>query len=219
MVIECEHLLITDHNVIISRSCQRLQQAKRFHISPVRPCSVYQSLVQCTRCFVLFCLVCWYSSCWSPSARTPHVSGPPVRQLIQHLLSSTVCSSHGFAKEDDIPRFSKSIENATAVLGRSAVLECSVDNLGPDNRVAWLKMDSSNSEPTVLTIGTQTLFGENKYRVSQNGHRQWFLHIKHVRVSDRGNYMCQVNAKTMISQVGFLDVQGKAARYGEWTWC
>ena len=27
------------------------------------------------------------------------------------------------------------------------MLECSVDNLGPFNKVAWLKMDSSNSEP------------------------------------------------------------------------
>jgi len=114
-------------------------------------------------------------------------------------------------KEEEMPRFSKPIQNATAVLGRSAMLECSVDNLGPFNKVAWLKMDSSNLEPTVLTIGTQTLFGENKFRVSQNGHRQWFLHIKHVRVSDRGNYMCQVNAKNMISQVGFLDVQGECS--------
>ncbi len=70
-------------------------------------------------------------------------------------------------------------------------------------------MDSSGSEPTVLTIGTQTLFNENKYRVSQNGHRQWYLHIKHIRVSDKGGYMCQVNAKTMISQVGYLHVQGR----------
>lgn len=135
--------------------------------------------------------------------------------LIGLLVSSYValCSSHQSTannnnnKDDENPRFSKPIENATAVLGRSAVLECSVENLGPYNKVAWLKMDSSNSEPTVLTIGTQTLFGENKYSVSQNGHRQWFLHIKHVRATDRSFYMCQVNAKNMISQVGFLDVQ------------
>ncbi|OTF74260.1 Immunoglobulin domain containing protein [Euroglyphus maynei] len=105
------------------------------------------------------------------------------------------------------PYFTKPIENVTAVLGRNALLECSVENLGPYNKVAWLKMDSSNSEPTVLTIGLDTLFGERKYRVTQNSDRQWFLHIKHVRISDRGNYMCQVNAKNMISQVGHLDVQ------------
>ncbi|KAH9517709.1 hypothetical protein DERF_008350 [Dermatophagoides farinae] len=108
--------------------------------------------------------------------------------------------------QDIIPYFTKPIENATTVLGRNAILECSVENLGP-YKVAWLKMDSSNSEPTVLTIGMDTLFGERKYRVTQNSDRQWFLNIKHVRLSDRGNYMCQVNAKTMISQVGHLDVQ------------
>ena len=109
--------------------------------------------------------------------------------------------------QDIIPYFTKPIENSTTVLGRNALLECSVENLGP-YKVAWLKMDSSNSEPTVLTIGLDTLFGERKYRVTQNSDRQWFLHIKHVRISDRGNYMCQVNAKNMISQVGHLDVQG-----------
>lgn len=129
--------------------------------------------------------------------------------------NATVCLPHPLPKEatptaaDELPHFSKPIGNQTAVLGRSTVLECSVDNLGPFNKVAWLKMDSSGSEPTVLTIGTQTLFNENKYRVSQNGHRQWYLHIKHIRVSDKGGYMCQVNAKTMISQVGYLHVQGR----------
>lgn len=132
--------------------------------------------------------------------------------LVCHKISA-INALHGAAGApsklvDDNPSFSKPIENATTVLGRSAVLDCSVDNLGPFNKVAWLKMDSTNSEPTVLTIGTQTLFGENKYRVTQNGRRQWFLHIRHVRVSDRGYYMCQVNAKNMISQIGFLDVQG-----------
>ncbi|KPM04651.1 Immunoglobulin domain containing protein 3 [Sarcoptes scabiei] len=105
-----------------------------------------------------------------------------------------------------VPYFPRPIKNATAVLGRSAVLECFVENLGP-YKVAWLKMGSSNSEPTVLTIGLNTLFGEKKYRVSQNGDRQWFLHIKHVRISDRGSYMCQVNAENMISQIGYLDVK------------
>lgn len=135
-------------------------------------------------------------------------------------MHSVDCFPQGSTKvggggEETWPRFSKPMANATAVFGRSAVLECSVENLGPFNKVAWLKMDSSNSEPTVLTIGTQALFGESKYRVTHNGHRQWYLHIKHVRVSDKGGYMCQVNAKSMISQVGFLHVQGKRDRERE----
>ncbi|KAH9390931.1 hypothetical protein TYRP_006520 [Tyrophagus putrescentiae] len=137
----------------------------------------------------------------------------PLFLLLLIVNTAPVCLPHPLPKEatptaaDELPHFSKPIGNQTAVLGRSTVLECSVDNLGPFNKVAWLKMDSSGSEPTVLTIGTQTLFNENKYRVSQNGHRQWYLHIKHIRVSDKGGYMCQVNAKTMISQVGYLHVQ------------
>lgn len=122
----------------------------------------------------------------------------------EHYATDNQNTHHGHA-----PSFARPIENATTVLGRSATLECVVDNLGPFNKVAWLKMDSSHKESTVLTIGTQTLFGENKYRVTQNGQRQWFLNIKNARPSDRGWYMCQVNAKNMISQIGFLDVQSK----------
>lgn len=45
--------------------------------------------------------------------------------------------------------------------------------------------------------------------VSHTDHRTWILHIKDVRESDRGWYMCQINTDPMKSQVGFLDVVGK----------
>lgn len=67
-----------------------------------------------------------------------------------------------------------------------------------------------NSEPTLLTLGIYSLVNEDegKYKVTHN-ERQWLLHINRVQVSDRGRYMCQINAQTMTSQIGYLDVYGK----------
>lgn len=66
-----------------------------------------------------------------------------------------------------------------------------------------------NSTPTLLTLGTHTLMNEDegKYRVTQN-ENHWYLHINRIQVIDRGLYMCQINAKTMLSQIGYLDVYG-----------
>lgn len=37
----------------------------------------------------------------------------------------------------------------------------------------------------------------------------WRLIIRHLKESDRGCYMCQVNTSPMISQTGCLDILGK----------
>lgn len=66
----------------------------------------------------------------------------------------------------------------------------------------------ADSNPTLLAIHTQILLHDSRFRVSHNNHRQWYLHINNVQVADRGYYMCQINAETMISQVGYLDVLG-----------
>lgn len=67
-----------------------------------------------------------------------------------------------------------------------------------------------NSEPTLLTLGVYSLVNEDeeKYKVTHN-ERQWLLHINRIQVSDKGRYMCQINAQKMTSQTGFLDVYGK----------
>ncbi|KAJ6224589.1 hypothetical protein RDWZM_003134 [Blomia tropicalis] len=95
--------------------------------------------------------------------------------------------------------------NVTASVGRNAVLECVINRPG-QFKVAWLRMDD-NSEPTLLTLGLHSLVTEDegKYKVTHN-ERQWLLHVNRVQVHDRGRYMCQINAKTMTSQTGYLDV-------------
>lgn len=45
--------------------------------------------------------------------------------------------------------------------------------------------------------------------MTHSEHRTWYLHIREVRESDRGWYMCQINTDPMKSQIGYLDVVGK----------
>jgi hypothetical protein len=45
--------------------------------------------------------------------------------------------------------------------------------------------------------------------VTHSDHRIWYLHVREVRETDRGWYMCQINTDPMKSQVGYLEVVGE----------
>ncbi|KAG5320011.1 CEPU1 protein, partial [Acromyrmex heyeri] len=68
--------------------------------------------------------------------------------------------------------------------------------------VAWLRVDTQ----TILTIATHVITKNHRIAVSHSDHRTWFLHIREVRESDRGWYMCQINTDPMKSQIGYLEV-------------
>lgn len=72
-------------------------------------------------------------------------------------------------------------------------------------QVAWLRVDTQ----TILTIATHVITKNHRIGVSHSDHRTWFLHIREVRESDRGWYMCQINTDPMKSQIGYLEVVGK----------
>ena len=59
-----------------------------------------------------------------------------------------------------------------------------------NKQIAWLKMEAmdgnASTEPTVLTIHTQSVVKDQRFRVSHNSYRQWYLHIKSVRAQDKG---------------------------------
>lgn len=75
----------------------------------------------------------------------------------------------------------------------------------------------NDSTPTLLTMGTFTLVNEDegKYRVIEN-ERQWQLYINRIQISDRGPYMCQINTKTALTEVGYLDVYGMCVCMDQW---
>ncbi|KAF7405898.1 hypothetical protein HZH68_005267 [Vespula germanica] len=74
--------------------------------------------------------------------------------------------------------------------------------------VAWLRVDTQ----TILTIANHVITKNHRISVSHSDHRTWFLHIREVRESDRGWYMCQINTDPMKSQIGYLEVVGTVRR-------
>ncbi|XP_026680471.1 neurotrimin-like, partial [Diaphorina citri] len=101
----------------------------------------------------------------------------------------------------DIPNFKEGIGNLTIPVGREAILPCIVDNLST-YKVAWLRVDTQ----TILTIQTHVITKNHRIGVTHSETKAWYLHIREVRESDRGWYMCQVNTDPMKSQVGYLEV-------------
>lgn len=61
---------------------------------------------------------------------------------------------------------------------------------------------------TILTIATHVITKNHRIHVTHSDHRTWYLHLRDVRESDRGWYMCQINTDPMKSQAGYLDVVG-----------
>lgn len=59
---------------------------------------------------------------------------------------------------------------------------------------------------TILTIHNHVITKNHRIGVTHSDHRTWYLHIRDVRESDRGWYMCQINTDPMKSQIGFLQV-------------
>ncbi|KAJ0178776.1 hypothetical protein K1T71_005551 [Dendrolimus kikuchii] len=115
--------------------------------------------------------------------------------VLDWLLAGT---THATTHE---PGFSAPITNVTAPLGREAILACTVHNLST-YKVAWLRVDTQ----TILTIHTHVISRSRRVGVTHSDHRTWFLHIRELRETDRGWYMCQINTDPMKSQLGYLDV-------------
>ncbi|XP_012261483.3 opioid-binding protein/cell adhesion molecule homolog isoform X2 [Athalia rosae] len=99
------------------------------------------------------------------------------------------------------PNFKEPITNVTAPVGREAILACIVKDLGV-YKVAWLRVDTQ----TILTITNHVITKNHRIEVTHSDHLTWFLHIREVRETDRGWYMCQINTDPMKSQRGYLDV-------------
>nr|CAH0106331.1 unnamed protein product [Daphnia galeata] len=100
------------------------------------------------------------------------------------------------------PHFSESIRNVTVPLGREAVLSCVINNLA-DYKVGWLRAD----DQTILSLHRRVVTHNPRVSVTHDESRTWNLHIRQVKESDQGCYMCQINTAIMKKQLGCIQVQ------------
>jgi hypothetical protein len=72
-------------------------------------------------------------------------------------------------------------------------------------KVGWMKAE----DQTILTLHNKIVTHNSRISVTHDNYRTWQLHIRQVKESDRGCYMCQINTSVMKKQVGCVDVHGK----------
>ncbi|XP_011698641.1 PREDICTED: neurotrimin-like [Wasmannia auropunctata] len=136
--------------------------------------------------------------------RVPGTARGRLRLLTGAVLLSTIAGSawtENPVSTSEAPSFTAAITNVTVPVGREAILSCVVANLSTF-KVAWLRVDTQ----TILTIANHVITKNHRIGVTHSEHKTWLLHIRDVRESDRGNYMCQINTDPMKSQIGYLEV-------------
>lgn len=73
-------------------------------------------------------------------------------------------------------------------------------------QVGWMKAD----DQTILSLHTRVITHNPRITVTHDDDlRTWQLHIRQLKESDRGCYMCQINTNAMRKTLGCVDVQGR----------
>ncbi|XP_076308716.1 lachesin-like [Tachypleus tridentatus] len=121
------------------------------------------------------------------------------------LLNSSLVVFYGIGKGCGMitlaPTFADPVPNLSVPLGRDASFPCVVDYIR-EYKVAWLKVETK----AILSIHQHLITRNYRILISSVDNRQFVLHIKDVRESDRGGYMCQINTLPMMSQTGYLEI-------------
>lgn len=72
-------------------------------------------------------------------------------------------------------------------------------------KVGWIRAE----DQTILTLDSKVVTHNSRVSVTTDGAQTWNLHLRQVRESDRGCYMCQINTAIMKKQLGCIDVHGE----------
>ncbi|XP_055848183.1 uncharacterized protein LOC129913494 isoform X2 [Episyrphus balteatus] len=105
------------------------------------------------------------------------------------------------------PYFDKaSSKNITALLGKTAYLNCRVKNLGNKTmllQVSWVR----HRDIHLLTVGRYTYTSDQRFRaIHQPQTEDWILQIKYPQHRDSGIYECQVSTTPHMSHYIHLNV-------------
>ncbi|BFZ06024.1 hypothetical protein BsWGS_09062 [Bradybaena similaris] len=92
--------------------------------------------------------------------------------------------------------------NYTAVEGGTAILPCTVRNLGK-HKVVWTDLLN-----TVLTLMDRRITSDDRISISKPQDDDWNLKIEQVTSGDQGLYKCQVSTHPVLFQTVMLSVVG-----------
>ncbi|XP_047003926.1 zwei Ig domain protein zig-8-like [Schistocerca americana] len=92
--------------------------------------------------------------------------------------------------------------NVTALLGKTAYLNCRVKNLG-NKTVSWVR----HRDVHLLTVGRYTYTNDQRFRaINQPLSNDWTLQLKYPQHRDAGVYECQVSTTPHMSHFVHLNV-------------
>ncbi|XP_063232204.1 hemicentin-1-like isoform X2 [Bacillus rossius redtenbacheri] len=112
-------------------------------------------------------------------------------------------NSLDFAGSRGGPYFDKlASRNVTALLGKTAYLNCRVKNLG-NKTVSWVR----HRDIHLLTVGRYTYTSDQRFRAIHHPHGEdWTLQIKYPQHRDSGVYECQISTTPHMSHFIHLNV-------------
>jgi len=92
--------------------------------------------------------------------------------------------------------------NVTAILGKTAILNCRVKGVG-NKTVSWIR----HKDTHLLTAGRYTYTSDQRFRaIHKVMSEDYLLQILPVKVSDAGHYECQISTTPVMSHHVFLKV-------------
>ena len=94
--------------------------------------------------------------------------------------------------------------NVTTVLGQNAMLSCVVRNLGSYN-ILWLRVNDGD----VLAFDNMLITQDPRFKLAKKTTNESNLFIQGVRLSDAGEYACQINTQNVKSKFYNLIVLSK----------
>lgn len=72
-------------------------------------------------------------------------------------------------------------------------------------QVGWMKAE----DQTILSLHARVVTHNTRVSVTHDNFKTWQLHIRQIKETDKGCYMCQINTNIMKKQVGCIDVHSK----------
>ncbi|ESO01614.1 hypothetical protein HELRODRAFT_123548, partial [Helobdella robusta] len=98
------------------------------------------------------------------------------------------------------PKLDSAFSNVTVIIGQTALLLCSIENLGK-YKVAWL-----DSNSITLTYEERRIVDDSRFAIERPNVENWHLQVREVRMSDAGQYRCTVNTYLVKRKVVHLFV-------------
>ncbi|GAB1606028.1 lachesin-like, partial, partial [Argonauta hians] len=98
------------------------------------------------------------------------------------------------------PEFDSYEANVTSTNGTTAVLPCTITHLR-SHQVVW-----TNPESTIVSLNVKRIIDDRRISVERPYLKDWHLHVRNVRVSDSGEYTCQINTMPVKMKIVNLKV-------------